>query len=208
LFGKSAGIVNQKWIARIVLVAFAFCTFPIPTPNSRTLFFTGENGGTTENCSGRQCQCATKGIGESCCCYGTGQQSQPASSDEEADMDGPGPMLKKQLALSFELNPKEKFCGSSKKKQPAKGEVSRPNVATRSVAKANPKSTHRLRILSMESKKCTSNGFDLANASWMTAPALLSIEFEQPATKHVASLVLELDSLHFPPVTPPPRTVA
>jgi hypothetical protein len=117
-------------------------------------------------------------------------------------------MLKKQLALSFEPHPKETFCGSSKKEQPTKGEVSRPNVATRSAAKANPKSTHRLRVLTMESKKCTSNGFDLANASWMTAPALLSIEFEQPATKHVASSVMELDSLHFPPVTPPPRAVA
>ncbi|MFY7874549.1 MAG: hypothetical protein ACOVQM_03835, partial [Pirellula sp.] len=48
--------------------------------------------------------------------------------------------------------------------------------ATRSVAKANPKSTHRLRILTMESKKCTSNGFDLASVSWMTAPSSAFLE--------------------------------
>lgn len=207
MFGKSAGIVNQKWIARIVLVAFAFCTFPIPIPVSRIPVLPGQNGGSEENCSGRQCQCATKGTGEVCCCYGNVQQSKPDSSDVEFAPDGPSPTLKKQLALSFAPHPKESFCGSSKK-QPTNAEVSRPSVPTRLVAKANSKSVHRLRVLTMESKKCTSSGFDLTNGSWMAAPALPSIEFEQSATRHVASSVMELDSLHFPPVTPPPRVIA
>ena len=88
MFDKSAGIVNQKWIARIVLVAFAFCTFPIPTPVSRIPVLPGENSGSGENCSGRQCQCATKGTGEACCCYGNVQQSKPESSDVEFAPDG------------------------------------------------------------------------------------------------------------------------